>query len=97
MAKTSTTTVRFDEVDRQAAASILDGLGLTLNGYLNMAIRQLINRRGVPFDLTLPEEVPNEETERAMVVALAKEYGLIPDDSVAFHDADEAVAYLESL
>lgn len=40
---------------------------------------------------------PNEGTRRAIMHTLAIERGLIPDDSTVFHNAEDAIAYLESL
>lgn len=91
------TTVRFDEGDKRAAIEILDSIGITFNSYLNMAVKQLINKRRVPFELEAPRKIPNEETRRAMLVAEAKELGLVIDESPKFDDADEAIAYLRSL
>ncbi len=94
---TKPTTVRFDERDKAAATEILDSIGLTLNSYLNMAVKQLINKRRVPFDLEAPAELPNVETRQSMVIAQAKELGLIVDDSPSFDNADDALAYLKGL
>lgn len=91
------TTVRFDEDDKRAAIEILDSMGITLNSYLNMAVKQLVNKRRVPFELEAPKEIPNEETRRAMLVAEAKELGLIADESPKFDNTDDAIAYLRSL
>lgn len=40
---------------------------------------------------------PNEETKKAIVHALAVEKGLVPDNAIVFHSAEDAIAYLESL
>ena len=89
--------MRFDEADKRAATEILDSIGITFNAYLNMAVKQLINKRRVPFELEAAPEIPNEETRRAMVEAEAKALGLIEDDSPRFRDADAAIAFLRSL
>jgi len=83
------TTVRIDESLKAEASKILDSLGLSYNNYVVMATHQLVNQRRIPFDLVPAAEVPNEETERALVAAKAKELGLIPDDAETFRDADE--------
>ena len=94
---TKSTTLRIDEDIKREATDILDSMGISFNGYLNMAIRQLINQRRIPFDVIPAREVPNEETRRAMLLAEAKAMGLIEDDAVRFENADDAVAYLEAL
>ena len=90
------TTIRINETDKRLATEILDSLGITLNSYLNMAVKQLVNKRRVPFELDAPRDIPNDETRMALAIAEAKELGIIADDSPAFFDADEALAYLES-
>lgn len=91
------TTVRFDEGLRAQATDILDSIGLGLNAYLTLALRQLVNQRRIPFELVPAQEEPNEETRRAMVLAEAKELGLIEDDAVSFDSADDAAAFLAGL
>lgn len=41
------------------------------------------------------KEQPTLETERALVIARAKELGLVPDDSPAFDSVEAAMEYLE--
>lgn len=89
------TTVRFDKESKEQAVSILDSLGLSLNAYLNLAVKQLINQRKVPFEIKLGDEVPNEATRRAMVEAEAKAMGLIEDTSPRFQDVDALMSHLE--
>lgn len=92
------TTVRFDKESKEKATSILDSLGLSFNSYLNLAVKQLINQRKVPFEIKLEEDIPNEDTRAAMLEAEAeaKAAGLIKDNSPAFDNVDELMAYLES-
>ncbi|WP_407885912.1 DNA damage-inducible protein J [Levilactobacillus sp. N40-8-2] len=50
----------------------------------------------MPFDVITPEESePNDVTRRAMVLAEAKELGLVPDDSPVFADVDKMMNYLD--
>ena len=94
---TKSTTLRIDEDTKREATEILDSMGISFNGYLNMALRQLINQHRIPFDIVPAREIPNEETRRAMLLAEAKATGLIEDDAVTFENADDAIAYLEAL
>ncbi|WP_455139968.1 type II toxin-antitoxin system RelB/DinJ family antitoxin [Thermophilibacter sp.] len=89
------TTVRFDEKLKSEAVSILDSIGLGLNAYLTLSLRQLVNQRRVPFELVAAPEEPNEETRRALLLAEAKEAGLIEDDAVTFDSVDDAMAWLD--
>lgn len=88
-------TTRFEESDKSEATDLLKSMGLTFNGYLNMAVKQLINQRRIPFEILPAKEEPSEETRRAMIAAEAKEYGLIDDDSSSFTTADEAINWLD--
>lgn len=90
-----TTTIRIDRQEKAEAASILESIGLSFNAYLNLAVKQLINQRRVPFDLEPAPVQPNEETRRAMVEAEAKELGILPDDSPTFADMASLMSYLD--
>lgn len=90
------TTVRFDEDLKAEAMGILDSIGLGLNAYLTLALRQLVNQRRVPFDLVAAPDVPNDATQRAMLVAEAKEAGLVEDDALSFDSVDDFLKNLDS-
>lgn len=92
----SPTTVRFDRELKADAVSILDSIGLGLNSYLTLALRQLVNQRKIPFELVPAQEVPNEETRVAMLRAEAKMNGLISDEDPRFDNVDDFMAHLEA-
>lgn len=94
MAKTMT--VRMDDELGAQFAHDLDALGLTANAYFVMAAKQLVAQRRVPFDLIVPADAPNDETRTALMLAQAKELGLVPDDSPRFATAEAAMDWLES-
>ena len=89
------TTVRLEEGLKEQATEFLDSVGLSLNSYLNLAVRQLVNQRKIPFEIVGRAEVPNEATRRAMVIAEAQELGILPDDSPSFNNADELMSFLD--
>lgn len=91
----ATTTITLDDAVKQETTEILDAIGLSLSGYFNLAARQLIIKRRIPFDIEAPELVPNEATRRAMVAAEARELGLIPDETPTFDNVDDLLAYLD--
>ena len=93
----ATTTITLDEDVKRETTEILNSIGMTLSGYFNLAARQLCIKRRVPFEIEAPDPLPNEETRRAMVLAEAKELGLIEDDAVSFDSADDAAAFLAGL
>lgn len=91
----SATTVRFDSKDRAEATDLLESMGISFNGYLTMAVKQLVNQRRIPFDIVPAPYEPNEETRRALIAAEAKGLGLIPDDEIAFDSVADAMAWLD--
>ena len=51
---TTAISVQVDRHDKELATSILNNLGLNMSTYVNMAIKQLINKDGVPFEVVNP-------------------------------------------
>lgn len=52
---TTTISVQVDKPDKELATGILNNLGLNMSTYVNMAIKQLINKDGVPFEMVNPK------------------------------------------
>lgn len=50
---TSEINIQVDSTDYEQANDILKRLGLDMNTYINMAIKQLIYNNGIPFDITI--------------------------------------------
>ena len=90
----SSTTITLDDALKKEATEVLGSIGLSLSGYCTLALRQLANKRKVPFELVAADPVPTEETRRAMVEAEARELGIIPDDSPSFTNSDDLIASL---
>ncbi len=61
---TSAISVQVDANDKEVANSILKKLGLNMSTYVNMAIKQLINKDGVPFEVVNPK--PSKELLEAL-------------------------------
>ena len=53
---TTTISVQIDKNDKEKATIILDKLGVSMSGLINMTIKQLIMRGKIPFDVSLPKE-----------------------------------------
>ncbi len=51
--------VQIDKEDKEKATLILKDLGLNMSSYINIAIKQLILRDGVPFEIVLPRDFDN--------------------------------------
>lgn len=56
---TTAISVQVDKKDKELATGILSNLGLNMSTYVNMAIKQLINKDGVPFEVVNPR--PSKE------------------------------------
>lgn len=50
---------RINEEDKKEAVSILDALGTNLSAVLKMTVKQIIIKKGIPFDVSLPEHSYN--------------------------------------
>ena len=61
---TTAISVQVNKQDNEIATGILNKLGLNMSTYVNMAIKQLINRDGVPFDVVNPR--PSKELLEAI-------------------------------
>lgn len=61
---TTAISVQVDRKDKELATGILSNLGLNMSTYVNMAIKQLINKDGVPFEVVNPR--PSKELLKAL-------------------------------
>ena len=52
---TSAISVQVDAYDKEVANGILKNLGLNMSAFVNMAIKQLINKDGIPFEVCNPK------------------------------------------
>lgn len=55
---TTPTQIRIDESTKKRAVELLEGLGLNLSDAVNMFLRQVILRGGLPFEVRYPEFKP---------------------------------------
>ncbi|WP_430736218.1 type II toxin-antitoxin system RelB/DinJ family antitoxin [Pediococcus pentosaceus] len=72
---TSATTIRLDNELKEKLTKELSTTVLSINAYFNMAARQLILQKMIPFEVLIETDEPTEETRRALVAAEAKELG----------------------
>ena len=61
---TSAISVQVDTHDKEVANGILKNLGLNMSTFVNMEIKQLINKDGIPFEVSNPK--PNRELLEAL-------------------------------
>ena len=57
--KSSNVMARVEPEIKKQAEEIIENLGLTSSGVINMLYRQIIYNRGIPFSLTLPDRLPD--------------------------------------
>ena len=52
------TLIRIDEETKKQAVELLAGLGLSLSDAVNIFLKQILLRGGIPFDVKYPEYKP---------------------------------------
>ena len=52
------TQIRIEETTKKQAVELLEGLGLNLSDAVNMFLKQVVLRNGIPFDVKYPEFKP---------------------------------------
>ena len=53
---TTAISVQINKDDKEKATEILQKLGVSLSGLINMTIKQVIMRGSIPFDVSIPKE-----------------------------------------
>lgn len=94
MAKSANLYARIEPEVKEQAESILSALGIPASNAINMFYKQIIMRRGLPFDVKIPREKPIDVstlTEEEFNAELEKGYadmkaGRVKDARQAFAD-----------
>lgn len=60
--KNANVTARVEQDVKDQAETILNSLGVSVSSFINMAYRQVILRKGIPFSITIPPEPKTLET-----------------------------------
>ena len=68
---TSAVNVQVDTYDKEVANNILKSLGLNMSTYVNMAIKQLIRKDGIPFEVT------NSKSNNELLESIKEGNGII--------------------
>ncbi|MBD5081153.1 MAG: type II toxin-antitoxin system RelB/DinJ family antitoxin [Ruminococcaceae bacterium] len=76
---TTPTQIRIDEMTKAEATQLLNGLGMTLSEAVNLFLKQVILRRGIPFDIAYPETVREFKPEVIEAMEEAKCISRDPD------------------
>lgn len=74
---TTPTQIRIEENTKKQAVELLEGLGLNLSDAVNIFLKQVILRKGIPFEVAYPEEMFEFRPE---VIAAMKEAKQISRD-----------------
>lgn len=51
--------IRLNKKDKEQATKILNKLGITMNELINVTIKQVIIKKGIPFEITIPKKSDN--------------------------------------
>ena len=84
------TQIRIDESTKKQAVELLEGLGINLSDAVNMFLKQVVLRGGIPFDIKYPEFKPEvieamEEAKRISRDPNSKGYSSVDE---LFEDLD---------
>ena len=98
---TTAISVQINKDDKEKATKILDRLGVSMSGLINMTIKQLIMRESIPFDVSIPKEendlykyFTKKELEKSL-----KELAYIekhPEKYKSYNDIDELFKDLDN-
>lgn len=66
MEKTQNVSVQIDNSLKSDAEEILSALGLTVSEAIRIFFKQIVHLQGLPFNVIIPEQIPNETTQNAM-------------------------------
>lgn len=91
----SSTTIRLNDKLKKELQKDIDAAGISMNTYFMMAAKQLVLQKRIPFEVLTAPEIPNETTRKALLLADAKDEGLIPDDSPSFDNVDDLMKSLD--
>ena len=94
MAKDANVFVRVDTSLKEQAESILSQLGVPMSSAITIFLNQVVLRRGLPFEVTLPVEAPlalGNMTKEQLDAELQKGF----DDCLAGRVEDAEVVFQE--
>lgn len=95
MAVTTPTQIRIEENTKKQAVELLEGLGLNLSDAVNMFLRQVILRKGIPFEVAYPEDIWEFKPEVLEAMEETKRISREPNVK-SYTDVDELFEELNS-
>lgn len=82
-----------DQATKTQLDRIAKELGLSTSSLLNILVKRMVAKNGLPFDVKAPNPRQlnhfDEETQTAIIKELAIEKGLLPDDSTVVADVEK--------
>lgn len=97
MANTTTISVQIDKKDKEQVSEILQKLGISLSGLINMTIKQVIMKSGIPFNISIPKnELENYFTDDELN-KISKELMYIKEHSDEYKKFDSVKDLMEDL
>jgi DNA-damage-inducible protein J len=87
MAQTAVVKAVIDAELKGQAENMLAALGLDMASAVRMFLKQVVLRRGIPFEVTMPK--PNEETLAAIADAYAGRVHKAKSVADLFEDAED--------
>ena len=71
--------IRTDEKTKNASAALFNQLGITMSEAINLFLRQVVMKGGIPFSLTVPEGQENNDKigENELIIDALKRYKTI--------------------
>ncbi len=79
MSKQAVLTVGIDPKLKSEAEKVLKELGLTTAQAVTLFFKQVVLRRGLPFELQIPEEKTAEELAEAKAIESAEKFSELDD------------------
>jgi DNA-damage-inducible protein J len=94
MEKMSTINIRVNAKDKEQATNILKDLGLNMSTAINIFIKQIIKRDGLPFEISNPE--PTEELLEALEEGKKIEEEIKAGKRTGYRNVKELIEALEN-
>jgi len=66
MEKSANISLKINDSLKREAEEILKTLGLTASHAIKIFYSQIVLSQGLPFDVTIPDKIPNETTRKAL-------------------------------
>ena len=90
--ETSAINIQINSEDKEQATNILADLGMNMNTFVNLAIKQLIKHEKIPFEISNPK--PKKNLMEALIESEKIEYEVDKNEKIGFKSVN---SMLESI